>query len=61
MSKRESMDEILDSYRNGQMRQFVEQLDAFGEMPDFIDYVIGLGYSDELPAMMKAYFRIKAR
>jgi len=63
MSKREQYDEVLDSYRNGQIKQFTKQLDAIGgyEIADWVDYVVELGYTADLPTMMKAYFRTKYR
>lgn len=63
MSKREQMDNILNSHINGQGKQMVAQIDELGgyEIADLIEYYEELGRADEVPDLMKRYFRIKYR
>lgn len=61
MSLQAEFEEVLDSFINGQKRQFVEQFDNLTQQSDFIDYVCDLGYRDLIIDMMKSYFNIKGR
>jgi len=61
MSIRSDYDDALDSFVNGQKRQFVKQFDELESKSDFIDYICDLGRADEVLEMLKSYFNIKAR
>lgn len=63
MTHRDQLDEILNSHINGQGRQMVRQMDELGgyDIAELIEYYEELNRSDEIPDLMKRYFRIKYR